>query len=65
MLERGFDLAARGATPAGEVRGGLTTFMVTAYIIFVNPAILSMMYGAAAAFVVYFALPLIQRLLPL
>jgi adenine/guanine/hypoxanthine permease len=26
---------------AGEVRGGLTTFMVMAYIIFVNPTILS------------------------
>ena len=30
-----------GATLGGEIRGGLTTFMVMAYIIFVNPAILS------------------------
>ena len=41
MLERWFALSARGATVAGEARGGLTTFMVMAYIIFVNPAILS------------------------
>jgi adenine/guanine/hypoxanthine permease len=38
---RYFDLPGRGATLGGEVRGGLTTFMVMAYIIFVNPAILS------------------------
>jgi adenine/guanine/hypoxanthine permease len=38
---RYFDLPGRGATVGGEVRGGLTTFMVMAYIIFVNPAILS------------------------
>ena len=41
MLDRCFDLTGRGATLGGEVRGGLTTFMVMAYIIFVNPAILS------------------------
>src|SRR5437762_3622095 len=41
MLERYFQLRQRGATLEGEVRGGLTTFMVMAYIIFVNPAILS------------------------
>src|SRR5215470_15162366 len=41
MLERCFELTARRATIGGEVRGGLTTFMVMAYIIFVNPAILS------------------------
>ena len=41
MLERRFDLGRRGATVGGEIRGGLTTFMVMAYIIFVNPAILS------------------------
>ena len=40
MLERYFGLSRSGATVAGEVRGGLTTFMVMAYIIFVNPAIL-------------------------
>jgi AGZA family xanthine/uracil permease-like MFS transporter len=41
VLERWFELGGRGATVGGEVRGGLTTFMVMAYIIFVNPAILS------------------------
>ncbi|HSE06454.1 MAG TPA: NCS2 family permease [Methylomirabilota bacterium] len=41
MLERWFELGRRGATVGGEVRGGLTTFMVMAYIVFVNPAILS------------------------
>jgi AGZA family xanthine/uracil permease-like MFS transporter len=41
VLERYFGLARHGATVGGEVRGGVTTFMVMAYIIFVNPAILS------------------------
>jgi AGZA family xanthine/uracil permease-like MFS transporter len=41
VLARGFELGRRGATIGGEIRGGLTTFMVMAYIIFVNPAILS------------------------
>jgi AGZA family xanthine/uracil permease-like MFS transporter len=41
VLERCFELRRLGATVGGEVRGGLTTFMVMAYIIFVNPAILS------------------------
>ena len=40
MFERCFGLARAGATVGGEIRGGLTTFMVMAYIIFVNPAIL-------------------------
>jgi AGZA family xanthine/uracil permease-like MFS transporter len=41
VLARVFGFNERGATLVGEVRGGLTTFMVMAYIIFVNPAILS------------------------
>jgi len=41
MLDRYFGLSARGTTVGAEFRGGLTTFMVMAYIIFVNPAILS------------------------
>jgi AGZA family xanthine/uracil permease-like MFS transporter len=41
VLERYFALTRHGATVGSEVRGGLTTFMVMAYIIFVNPAILS------------------------
>ena len=40
MLERCFGLARAGASVSSEVRGGLTTFMVMAYIIFVNPAVL-------------------------
>ena len=39
MLSR-FGLAGAGTTVGREIRGGLTTFMVMAYIIFVNPAIL-------------------------
>jgi adenine/guanine/hypoxanthine permease len=41
MLERFFRLTERGTTLGTEVLGGITTFMVMAYIIFVNPAILS------------------------
>ncbi len=41
MLERWFDLRARGTTVGTEVLAGITTFMVMAYIIFVNPAILN------------------------
>jgi AGZA family xanthine/uracil permease-like MFS transporter len=39
-LERWFHLHARGTKVGTEVRAGLTTFMVMAYIIFVNPIIL-------------------------
>ncbi len=41
MLERYFRLREHGTTAGTEVLAGLTTFMVMAYIIFVNPAILS------------------------
>jgi AGZA family xanthine/uracil permease-like MFS transporter len=41
MLERFFDLRVRGTTVGTEVLAGVTTFMVMAYIIFVNPAILN------------------------
>jgi AGZA family xanthine/uracil permease-like MFS transporter len=41
MLEGHFRLRDHGATVGTEVLAGLTTFMVMAYIIFVNPAILS------------------------
>ena len=40
-MERYFDFAALGATWRTEVLAGLTTFLTMAYIIFVNPAILS------------------------
>src|ERR1044071_1687580 len=35
-----FDLAGRHTTLGTEIRAGLTTFMVMAYVIFVNPIIL-------------------------
>ena len=41
MLEGHFRLREHGTTVGTEVLAGLTTFMVMAYIIFVNPAILS------------------------
>jgi AGZA family xanthine/uracil permease-like MFS transporter len=41
MLEGYFKLREHGSTVGTEVLAGLTTFMVMAYIIFVNPAILS------------------------
>ncbi|HEV8676110.1 MAG TPA: NCS2 family permease [Methylomirabilota bacterium] len=41
MLEAYFKLREHGTTVGVEVLAGLTTFMVMAYIIFVNPAILS------------------------
>ena len=41
LLERRFRLAERGTTVRIEALGGLTTFLTMAYILFVNPAILS------------------------
>ena len=40
MIERFFRFAERGTDLATEVRAGLATFMVMAYIIFVNPIVL-------------------------
>jgi AGZA family xanthine/uracil permease-like MFS transporter len=40
-VESYFKFVERGTTLATEVRAGVTTFMVMAYIIFLNPAILS------------------------
>jgi AGZA family xanthine/uracil permease-like MFS transporter len=40
LLERRFDLAARGTTVRTEMLAGVTTFLTMAYIILVNPAIL-------------------------
>src|SRR5512132_343080 len=36
-----FDLHGRGTTTAREVRGGITTFLTMAYILFANPSILA------------------------
>jgi len=41
MLERLFHLRQRGTSPRTEILGGLTTFTTMAYIIFLNPALLS------------------------
>ena len=41
LLERTFRLTGRGTTVRTEVLGGVTTFATMAYIVFVNPAILS------------------------
>lgn len=41
LLERLFQLSARGTTVRTELLAGLTTFMTMSYIIFVNPAILA------------------------
>ena len=41
LLERRFRLRERGSDPRVETLGGLTTFLTMAYIVFVNPAILS------------------------
>lgn len=40
-LDRYFQITERGSTVGTEVRAGITTFLAMAYIIFVNPAILS------------------------
>ncbi|HHN46529.1 MAG TPA: NCS2 family permease [Planctomycetes bacterium] len=50
MLQRvdaWFNVSGRGSTLAGEITGGVTTFVAMAYIIFVNPAILGDPAGAA------------------
>src|SRR3954453_5827191 len=43
-LDRFFDISERGSTGAAELRGGVVTFIAMAYIIVLNPIILS---GAA------------------
>lgn len=40
-LDRYFHMSDRGSTLAREVRGGVTTFMAMAYIVLLNPVILS------------------------
>lgn len=41
FVERQFHLSERGTTTSIEIRAGITTFLTMAYIIFVNPSILS------------------------
>ncbi len=50
MLERLFRLRENGTTPRTELVAGATTFMAMAYIIFVNPGILSSQAGAGMDF---------------
>jgi len=50
MLERLFRLSESGTTVRTEVIGGATTFMAMAYIIFVNPGMLSSPGGAGMDF---------------
>ncbi|WP_447040780.1 NCS2 family permease [Streptomyces sp. DSM 118878] len=40
-LDRYFHISLRGSTVAREVRGGITTFMAMAYIVLLNPVVLS------------------------
>ena len=40
-LDRFFEIAARGSTLAAEICGGVVTFIAMAYIIVLNPLILS------------------------
>jgi adenine/guanine/hypoxanthine permease len=47
-LARYFRFAERGTNPRTEALGGLTTFFVMAYIIFVNPSILTLNGSAEA-----------------
>ncbi|HEX2884219.1 MAG TPA: NCS2 family permease [Candidatus Limnocylindria bacterium] len=48
-LDGFFKLTERGTTVGTEIRAGITTFLVMAYIIFLNPAILSNMFEADSA----------------
>ncbi|KUI02851.1 NCS2 family permease [Mycobacterium sp. IS-3022] len=41
LVDRFFEISARGTTVGAEVRGGLVTFIAMAYIIVLNPIILS------------------------
>ncbi|WP_025274729.1 NCS2 family permease [Haloglycomyces albus] len=41
FIDRWFSITARGSTVAQEFRGGLTTFMAMAYIVVLNPLILT------------------------
>ena len=48
-LDSYFKLTERGTTVGTEVKAGVTTFLVMAYIIFLNPLILSNMFAAESA----------------
>jgi AGZA family xanthine/uracil permease-like MFS transporter len=48
-LDTYFKLSERGTTVGTEVKAGITTFLVMAYIIFLNPLILSNMFPEGSA----------------
>lgn len=50
-LDRFFDISARGSTVGREVRGGLVTFFTMAYIIVLNPIILSQAVDETGAYI--------------
>jgi AGZA family xanthine/uracil permease-like MFS transporter len=50
MLERIFKISEKGSTAKREALAGVTTFMTMAYIIFVNPSLLSSPAGAGMDF---------------
>ncbi len=49
-LDRYFHITERGSSVGQEVRAGITTFLAMAYIVFVNPAILSVAIDFDGAF---------------
>jgi AGZA family xanthine/uracil permease-like MFS transporter len=50
-LDRFFDISARGSTVGRELRGGLVTFFTMAYIIVLNPIILSQAVDETGAYI--------------
>jgi AGZA family xanthine/uracil permease-like MFS transporter len=69
-LDRFFEISARGSTVGAEIRGGVVTFIAMAYIIVLNPIILSSSEDVtgqklefAAGFLVYFARGWIEALI--
>src|SRR3954471_17861400 len=71
-LERYFSIRERGTTVRTEVLGGVVTFLTMAYIVFVNPAILSaagmplnaLVVGTALAAAIFTALMGLMTNLP-
>ena len=62
-LDSFFKLTERGTSVSTEVRAGFTTFLVMAYIIFVNPSILNSDFGFGDAAAVAAATALVAGLL--
>ncbi len=62
-LDSFFKLSERGTSVSTEIRAGFTTFLVMAYIIFVNPSILNSDFGFGDAAAVAAATALVAGLL--